>query len=54
MTALISRVDKAYAEGGFSESWIRNNLPHMYFEDFGEWVIGKHYDDIDVLFELRV
>ena len=54
LTALINRVDKAYAEVGLSESWIRNNLPHMYFEDFGEWVIGKHYDDIDVLFELRV
>ena len=54
LTALINRVDKAYAEGGFSESWIRNNLPHMYFEDFGEWVISKHYEDNDVLFELRV
>ena len=31
-----------------------NNRTDMYFEDFGEWVIGKHYDDIDVLFELRV
>ena len=54
LTSLMKRVDKAYADAGFSESWIKRNLPHMYFEDFGEWVINKHYDDIDVLFELRV
>ena len=54
LTSLMKRVDKAYADAGFSESWIKRNLPHMYFEDFGEWVIDKHYDDIDILFELRV
>ena len=54
LTSLMKRVDKAFADAGFNESWVEYNLPHFYFQDFGEWIIKRHYDDIDRIFELRV